>query len=135
MPWVTTVLPWDDLTGASATPSVTSASCQPEVVGPIRSASFVGYLFASAACDELTTLGHGPRLRPAELPPRRDRSPPGGQYVKRPLALLIAALIGIGVLSTTVLEQSPARAAESSATLVPTFSSVGIYWSPAGGGS
>src|SRR3954452_18056460 len=75
MPRVNRVLPWDDLEGASAAPSVTSASCQPEVVAPIRSASFVGYLVASAACDELTTLGHCPRLRPAELPPRRDRSP------------------------------------------------------------
>src|SRR4051794_12761238 len=100
---VNRVLPWDDLEGASAAPSVTSASCQPEVVAPIRSASFVGYLFASAACDELTTLGHCPRLRPAELPPRRDRSRPEASTVKRPLALLIAALMAIGALSTTVL--------------------------------
>jgi len=52
--------------------------------------------------------------------------------VKTPLALLIAALTFLGVCSATVAGAAPAHAAEA-ASLVPTFSSVGVYWSPTGG--
>ncbi|SDY79708.1 Right handed beta helix region [Modestobacter sp. DSM 44400] len=55
--------------------------------------------------------------------------------MKTPLALLFAALTFLGVCSVTVVSAALARAASDSASLVPTFSSVGVYWNPAGGGS
>jgi hypothetical protein len=48
---------------------------------------------------------------------------------------LLAVLTLVGVLSSTAVGQVSAVAAPASVSLVPTFSSVGLYWSPSGGGS
>jgi Right handed beta helix region len=55
--------------------------------------------------------------------------------VKTPLAVLLAALTGLGVLFSSVVGAAPASAATDPVSLVPTFSSVGVYWSPANGSS
>ena len=52
--------------------------------------------------------------------------------MKTRFALLLAALVLLGV-AVTSLGAAPASAAPGSATMVPTFSSVGVYWNPAGG--
>jgi len=55
--------------------------------------------------------------------------------VKARLIVLLAALALLAAVSPVAVGVAPAQAAAGSTSLVPTFSSVGVYWSPAGGGS
>ena len=55
--------------------------------------------------------------------------------MKARLIVLLAALALLAAVSPVAVGVAPAQAAAGSTSLVPTFSSVGVYWSPAGGGS